>query len=476
MVVNKKFSFLALFVILAIISFACNLPINNSNEVSAPVQEPAVQAPTVQEQVLPTEIPTTPVEPIIEAEPAPIETQTETEEFVLVDPVGDELEVVESYFKQTDSLVDIAYLLRNNHQEMSLVNINSQIKVTDTEGVEIDTVEILIDFLKPGETTEISDRVWAGDQQFETVSMESTYQLSNQTEFDVPLEVINTRTYFDEQFNDYIITGVLKNASPDLYLDMGLQFISRDATGVINDSSISNVPFVPGNDQVGFKIYAKLDEPPQNYKVYVRKQSWSDIDINSERMKELQLINYKFTTYQDIVGGGFLVKNLTDKILDGFTFSLNFYAADDSICTDVTNFAFVLFPGQTIGYSPGEISLPGDCVPTYYTLFVYPNQIVDHQLLSNPLTAENVVYVNEPDPYVSLTIVNSHNQSISDPTISVLLYNENDEIIGGGYAYGETLPANGRYDMALWVNPTGNQVPARIEAYPSISFWSTIGE
>ena len=476
MVVNKKVSFIVLIVVLAIASFACNLPINTEDEPSPPVQDPAVQAPAVQEQVLPTEIPTTPVEPITETEPTPIETQTVTEEFVLLDPVGDELEVVETYFVQTDSLVDIAYLLRNNHQEMSLVNIHNKIRVTDVNGAEIDTVEILIDFIKPGETTEISDRVWAADQQFDTVSIESTYQLSNQTEFFEPLEIINLRTLYDEGYNDYIITGVLKNVSPDLYLDMGLQFISRDATGVINDSSISNVPFVPGNDQVGFEIFTTLEEAPQNFKVYVRKQTWSDVDINSERMKELQLLDFKFTTYKDIVGGGFMVKNLTDKVLDGFTYSLNFYAADDTICTNLTNFAFVLFPGQTIGYSPGEIYLPGDCVPAYYTLFVYPNQIVDHQLASNPLTAENVVYVNEPDPYVYLTIVNSHNQSIGDPTVSVLLYNENDEIIGGGYAYGETVPANGRYEMSLWVNPTGNQVPARIEAYPSVSLWSEIGE
>jgi len=476
MVVNKKVSFIILIVVLAIPSFACNLPINTSDEASPPVQDPAVQAPTVQEQVLPTEIPTTPVEPIEEAEPAPIETQTETEEFVLLDPVGDELEVVETNFVQTDSLVKIVYLLRNNNQEMSLVNINSKIRVTDVDGVEIDTVEALIDFIKPGETTEISDSVWAADKKFETVSIESTYQLSNQTEFFEPLEIINLRTLYYEQFDDYIITGVLKNVSPDLYLDMGLQYIARDANGVINDSSVSNVPFVPGNDQVGFRIFTTLDEPPQNFKVYVRKQTWSDVDVNSERMKELQLLDFKFTTYKDIVGGGFMVKNLTDEVLDGFIFSLNFYAADDTICTIVNNFAFVLFPGQTIGYSPGEINLPADCVPAYYTLFVYPNQIVDHQLSSNPLTAENVVYVNEPDPYVGLTIVNSHNQSISDPTVSVLLYNENDEIIGGGNAFGETIPANGRYEMSLWVNPTGNQVPARIEAYPSISLWSTIGE
>lgn len=476
MVVNKKYSFLVLIVVLAIISFACNLPINNANEPSTTVQDPDVQEPAVQEQVLPTEIPTTPEETIVESVPEPNVQQPETEEFILQDPVGNELEVVETYFKQTDSLVDAAFLLRNNNLEMSLVNIKFQITAFDADGVEIDTVDTIIDFIKPGETTEFSARIWAADKESDSHSVESTYQLSNQIEFDKTVEIINTKTLFDNKFNLYKITGVLKNTSPDLFLDLGLNYISRDSSGVINDSSISNVTFVPGNNQVGFEIFTKLTEPPQNYKVYVRSMPWSDIDVNSERMKELQLLNFKFTTYKELVGGGFLVKNVTDNVIDGFTYTLNLYADDDSICVTRTNFIDVLFPNQTIGYSPGSIFLPDNCIPAYYTLFVYPNINVDHPLSSNPLTAENVVYVNEPDPYVSLTIINSHNQSISDPTVSVLLYNENDEIIGGGYAYGETVPANGRYDMALWVNPTGNQVPARMEAYPSVSSWSKIGE
>ena len=119
-----------------------------------------------------------------------------------------------------------------------------------------------------------------------------------------------------------------------------------------------------------------------------------------------------------------------------------------------------------------EVTLSEGANPTEYYVFVLPGTIKDDALTSNPLTATDVTFTDEKFyPRANVTINNSHSQSIDNPFLTVLLFNAQDEITGGGFAYPDPIPANGNLTLSVFVTNNTGETPARVEAYPTVSNW-----
>jgi len=136
----------------------------------------------------------------------------------------------------------------------------------------------------------------------------------------------------------------------------------------------------------------------------------------------------------------------------------------------------LIFPGEISGFSSFSSLLPQNCNFGEYELIIIPIESSGHELSNNPLKTENIQYGSGNYPKVTMTIINTYSKSINDAVVSVLLFNDKDEIISGGLAYVDTIPANGIVEASVQVTSIGDEEPKRIEAYPALTTWTSIGD
>jgi hypothetical protein len=61
-------------------------------------------------------------------------------------------------------------------------------------------------------------------------------------------------------------------------------------------------------------------------------------------------------------------------------------------------------------------------------------------------------------------IVNRHDQAFEDIRVSAVVFDANDQIVGGGFTWLDDIAANDRLGMEIWINSVGEPVSARLFA------------
>jgi hypothetical protein len=130
------------------------------------------------------------------------------------------------------------------------------------------------------------------------------------------------------------------------------------------------------------------------------------------------------------------------------------------------------------GYIP--IVLPGERLGIASDFYLNEGQVVDRVEVQvrtgdfEPLdvtslfTTENVAYIaDEYFPKVTGVVVSSATRDLESIRISAVAYDEAGNIIGGGFAYLDFVPAGGR--AAVEASITTSAPPARVELYAAIS-------
>ncbi len=72
------------------------------------------------------------------------------------------------------------------------------------------------------------------------------------------------------------------------------------------------------------------------------------------------------------------------------------------------------------------------------------------------------------------TIKNSFSQTISNVELSIIAYDADGKIIGGGMTFVDFVPAEGQTGFEIAVDFA--QTPSRIDAYPGFASITKIGE
>ena len=457
--------------IVLIVSLACNLPINSSEPEPNGVPE---QLPA---ELIPQE-PTGETIPDPEPQTSPEETPPpQTQPEVTYDSSGTELVVVNSVFKNNDYFVPYAYEIKNTDPTYALLSTYCTIEAFDANGESVGEWEDFNEFLRPDETTKFSGQIWKLNENVaEKINVECQYQLTDDTEYSLPFEITNDRLFYDDLFQQHRVTAVFKNTSPTTYLYTRIDAIAYNSAGEMIGGGYDIISFIYGNTQVGASITLNIDEEPAKIEFYPKTPSYNEIDDNPARTSQISVVTSSYESFDTYLAGGILLKNNIDQIITGFNVLTTFYATDGSVCVKDYFGGDVLFPGETIGTSNGSIFFPEDCIPSNYESYIYPLDVAEPQLPTNPFSASNAQYSNEDFPKVTVTITNNHNQKITDLTVNVLLFNMDGGIIGGSKDYLSEIGANSSAEMEIWVSDIGDVSLGKIEVYPTLSSYSIIGE
>ncbi len=465
MLVKNRLTYLSMVGIILLITLACNIP--SSPRVDDLISPPSDQiAPEAQVQI------TSKPDPEPDPEPDQIRDLLD-----LLIPTGDELKSGKSYFNQEQNVLVSVFELENVNTQYAVTDVYSLVHAFDANGTELKTATNYIDFLLPGEKTMVVSDLWLAEGQVtDSVTIDWEYSLSKNVNAESPLQTQSPRVFYNESLEAYTITGVISNSSPSTYLEFQVNAVGYNNTGEIIGGGYTYITHVPGNNKVGFRLPGYFEEEPASIQFFPGKSLMTIDEDISDLHQNLQIFDSNYIRYQSEMGGGFIIKNVGNQVINRFDTYLTFYDQDGSTCEVSISTGNLIFPGETSGFSSFSSLLPQGCNFGEFELIIIPIESIGYELSNNPLKTENIQYVSGNFPMVTMTIINTYSKSINDAGVSVLLFNDKDEIISGGLAYVDAIPANGTAEASVYVTSIGEEEPARIEAYPALTTWTTIGD
>jgi hypothetical protein len=465
MLVKHRLTYLSMVGIILLITIACNIP--SSPRVDDLISPPSDQIePEAQVQI------TSKPDPEPDPEPDQIRDLLD-----LLIPTGDELISAKSYFNQEKNVLISVFELENVNTQYTLTDIYSLVHVFDANGTELKTATNYVDFLLPGEKTMVVSDLWLAEGEVtDSVTIDWEFGLSENVYAESPLQTQSPRVFYNESLESYTITGVISNSSPSTYLEFQVNAVGYNNAGEIIGGGYTYITHIPGNNKVGFRLPGYFEEEPASIEFFPGKSLMTIDDDTSALHQNLEIVDSNYIRYQSEMGGGFIIKNVGNQVINRFDTYLTFYDQDGSTCEVSISTGNLIFPGETAGFSSFSSYIPQGCNFDEYELIIIPIESSSHELSNNPLKTENIQYSSGSSPKVTMTIINTYAKSISDAVVSVLLFNDKDEIISGGIAYLDTIPANGNIEASVYVTSIGEEEPARIAAYPALTTWTTIGE
>lgn len=430
---------------LGISACAAETPSPEPPATSCPTDAPTVEQPTQPPELTPT--------PTLEAET---------------------LQLGSSLFIQEEMNLTVVFMLENKDPNLTYTSIEYTVYAFDAAGATIGTDSSLIDFIAPGESFGAVSMVYLDELiVVEKVDVEWTYAFEEEAPYQSPFSFSNTR-FFDDLYFD-VFTGLIANDSTTSYTDLRVNAIGLDMYGRLVGGGIGAVNIMPGKERVGVNVYGSVTETSAQVVFYPTRSLETASYEDGDWRNNLKVLDFGFVQDAWQVGGGFLVKNITDQVIMGSQYLITVYEADGTVSNIASGKMDILFPGETLGISPGSIPLFTGAEPSKVDVVVLPGDFAEHPLTENPLVAEYTEFeIVDLWPRVTVMIKNKLNSSITDLFVYVLLFNEKDEIVGGGTAFPENIEAGGKVGVYVPVNYVGTQAPARIAAYPVITEWSEI--
>lgn len=461
---SRKFKTSLLALILPLfVSLACNFSAGGSDSETestnstVPTSETSGTVrtiPTTEPGAEPTSL------PAIASSSSSSDTMSEDTVLVMKEPI---------YIQDETNLITV--FLFENVDTAGIEDIEYTIIASDASGATLKTENGYIDFIPAGGRTGVASQMYLDEGLIaENVDIEWTYYTDANSSDETPFSFENSRYYFDPYWDRF--TAVMTNNSATTYTNVRVDMLAFDAAGLVVGGGYTNVNFIPGNAQVGVSINGFVSDDPVTYEFFPRTSILSSEIDDASVFQDLSVLNTGFFFNETTLGGGFLVQNNTNEVLKSSMYYLSIFEEDGSVSQVNSGYINLLWPGQSLGVSPGEVVLSEGTNPTKFEVYVLAGNPEDQELDANPLSTQDVTFLSDQlYPGVSVTIANAHSEVINNPFVTVLLYNAQDEIIGGGYSYPDPIPANGSLTYDIYVTHTTSEPPARVEAFPTVSNW-----
>jgi hypothetical protein len=149
------------------------------------------------------------------------------------------------------------------------------------------------------------------------------------------------------------------------------------------------------------------------------------------------------------------------------------YDADGGILKTDSGWLEIVFPEQKLAYA-SEMYLDEGMIAASMEVRLSGGEVVSTDPLPVFGVADATFHPDDFFPSVTAVISSPYQRLFEDVRVSAVVYNEADEIIGGGYTYQGVVPAEANVGTKATVTYAGEV--ARVEVYPVLSSLSLLGE
>ncbi|MGD2049822.1 MAG: hypothetical protein PVH03_10010 [Chloroflexota bacterium] len=381
-----------------------------------------------------------------------------------------DLTILKQGYRQDEGELAYAFLVHNPNPELTIADSEYQVIAYDKSGRAVLTDSEHISFILPGQSLGITGNLYVEEDVL--IDDLEVHVQTGKPHFDqaIPALEVQAVEYRPGEYYDRV-TGLIAGPKSHDIEDLRVSAIAYDNAGKIVGAGYSFVSFIKAGTVTGVDVTITNDGIVDRVELFPRL-SFSIIDTEAEdRSKnvwELSLVRTDFIQNNLRVGYGFLLENpsQTHAAEDSEYRMTAFNSAGRVILVD-EGYVDRLMPGQTFGFGS--------------TFFVEEREEVDSielQLKTRSFRRSELfpelefdrvkIEGDEYSRIVSGEIMNRHEQDFEDIRVSAIVFDANDQIIGGGFNWLDIIPAGESSTVDIWVTSVGEPVSAQL--------YTTIGD
>lgn len=377
----------------------------------------------------------------------------------LPDPVSLEL-VDQGFTMATNDTVHYGFLVRNPNPYHAVQNSTFTATFFDAAGAVLGTDDLgAIELVLPGQTLGVGDGLWLDDPAVASMSVALTsgepvvltealpsYQVSTGS----ICSIVHGMGMRAEIFNPYASNILLPRISVIYY----------DAAGKIIGAGTGYRSGLAANAKTGVLIWGYYGEGMDHYEVYPGYRGIPSLVSNlPSDAQPVKVTASGYTVNGTTLTYSVIIENPNSAyMVDLSVLSVNAYAADGKLVAGEPLRLIHLLPGQKLGISQDLDLCDGDVVD-HIEVAIGSGEYTTSQE-STYLVSENVTL---QEGTVSGDLVNQSGMEIKVFYATAIVFDANDQIIGGGSQTVELIAAGGRVSVQIPVAVNGT--PVRAELY-----------
>jgi hypothetical protein len=405
----------------------------------------------------------------VEQGPGPAPTRPQTR-LNTPTPPPEPLHLLSQGFGQAKQELGYAFLVENPNPGVAFENSHYQIAVYDASGAVVDTDSGYIELVLPGQKLGIGGTIYFSSESMKAAKIEVQLGAGDPTSTD--LDSTFTADNVTYHPGDYFskATGMISNPFDRDITDLRLSAVAYDNAGEIIGGGFSYLDFILANGTTAAEVSVTSSGEVDHLELYptLSGLSWltSGEQLPADAQK-LALLKQGFGQKDTQVGYGMVIQNPNHAYaVESARYHINLYAEDGSVLKIEQGYIDLLLPDQTLGV--GASTYLDDKTPVARA---------DFQVLSGRyeaagsmpfFTSQNISYLDSSYyPKVTGEILSPYTKDISNIRVSAIAYDQDGEIIGGGYTYLDFVPANGKSAAEIPVACKGT--PVSLEVFASVT-------
>lgn len=401
--------------------------------------------------------------------PKPTNTPRPTVMLPSATPTPQPITVFSQGFGQNQQQLGYAFIIENPNQEIAIQNSHYQVAAYDANEAVVETDFGILDLILPGQKLGIGGSIYLNEG-ITVAKIEVQFSAGEAVITDLTAAFTTDKVVYSYDEYTSKVMGMVTNPFDRDLTDLKVYAVLYNDAGEIVGGGYSYLGFILAQGTTGVSLYVNGAGKVTRAELYPTI-SWFSSLTSSEETPEgaqnLTIIKQGYSLIENEVGYGIIFENPnTAYAVESSRYHINLFDKDGNIVYVEEGYLQTLLPSQTLGLG-GAIYLNQGLTVSSADFQIKTGSFE----ASDPLpgfTADNISFLDDPYwPKVTGEIISPFSKDISNVRVSAIVYNEAGDIIGGGNAYVDFVPANGKAAVEVGITAAGK--PATIELYAAVS-------
>lgn len=370
--------------------------------------------------------------------------------------------------------VHYSFKIENPNSGIAFESSQYQVAFFDENGTVIETDSGYLELILPGQVMGIGGDVYL-DEGMTTTYFEVQINAGDASYTDLTTTFSVDSIMYREGDYSSNVYGVISNPFESDITTLRVSSIVYNEASEIIGGGYTYKNFLLANDSSGVKVSTTNSGNVAKGELYPVLSGLSDIDASDDLPSDatdLVIVQYGYGQSGSQVGFGMILANPNENYsVEGTKYQVTVYAEDGSVIGIDEGYINLILPSQTLGFA-SELYVGDDVQSSTVDIKILSGDFEESEPIP-PFSSENISYL--PDGYypkITGQIASPYTSDITQVKVSGICYDENGEIIGGGFTYLDFVPANSK--AAAEVSVTCSSAPASSELFAALSGLSDI--
>ncbi|MCX6984809.1 MAG: hypothetical protein NT118_08685 [Lentisphaerae bacterium] len=389
-------------------------------------------------------------------------------------PQPEPINLIAQGFGQDNQELGFAFIVENPNPGYAFENSQYQIAAYDANDTVVETDSHYIELILPSQKIGVGGTMYLNEG-VTVAKIEVQLNAGDAEASDLATTFTTDKIVYrpGDMFSKAL--GVISNPYDRDITNLRISAVAYNEAGEIIGGGLTFLNFVLAKSTTGVDFSVTSADQVAKVELYPTVSGLSMLtssDNLPEGAQNLALVKQGYGQDESQLGYGMLVQNPNSGFaIESTMYHITLYTEDGNVIATDEGYIDTLLPNQTLGVG-GEIYVDEGMTVASADFQIKSGKFETSNIIPT-FTAENVSYM--PDPYspkVTGVILSPYAKDITNLRVSAIVYNEANDIIGGGLTFLDFAPANDKTAVEVSIICTGT--PKKVELYATVSSLSDI--